>query len=64
MTIKTCFTKVQFLSINGGRHIAGWLVRKYNCAKVVLGSNSHLVTPAGSGIYGMLVSGDTARHWF
>lgn len=64
MTIKTCFAKVQSLSINGGHHFAAWLAHKYNGAKVVVGSNSHLVTPAGSSIYGVLLSGDTARHWF
>jgi len=64
MIIKTCFAKVQSFSFDGGGHFAVWLARKYDGAKVALGSHSHLATPAGSSIYGVLISGDTARHWF
>ena len=64
MIIKTCFIKVMFLSINNGtRQLAGWLARKYNCGNVTSANNSHLVTPIGSSIYGVLISSDTARQW-
>jgi predicted RNase H-like nuclease len=62
MTIKIRFTKV-YCSINGCRQFAGWLARKYNCGNVASASNSHLVTPNGSSIYGVLISSDTARQW-
>ena len=63
MIFKTCFTKVKLTVINICRQFSIWLVSKYNSGKVVLANNSHLVTPAGSSIYGVLISSDTARHW-
>jgi hypothetical protein len=64
MIIKTCFIKVMFHSINNGtRQLAGLLARKYDCDKVTSAKNSHLVTPTGSSIYGVLISSDTARQW-
>lgn len=63
MIIKTCFTKVTLFSIDFGRRAATWIAQKYNVGKVVFASNSHLATPVGSSVYGVLVSGDTARHW-
>ena len=63
MTIKIRFSKVVFLSINGSRQFARWIARKYNCGKVIFASSSHLVTPAGSSIYGVLISSDASRQW-
>jgi hypothetical protein len=63
MIIKTCFAKAMFHSINLGRRVSARFVNVYNTGKVVYASNSHLTTPVGSSIYGVLISGDTARHW-
>jgi hypothetical protein len=63
MIFKTCFAKVMLLAINNCRQFSTWLVSKYHSGKVVLANNGHLVTPAGSSIYGVLISSDTARHW-
>jgi hypothetical protein len=63
MIVKTCFATVMFRSIHWGRRVSARLVNVYNTGKVVFASNSHLATPVGSSIYGVLISGDTARHW-
>jgi hypothetical protein len=63
MIFKTCFTKAKLFSINRCRQFSIWLVSKYNSGQVVLANNGHLVTPAGSSIYGVLISSDTARYW-
>jgi hypothetical protein len=63
MIVKTCFAKVMFHSINLGRRVSAPLVNVYNTGKVAFANNSHLTTPVGSSIYGVLISGDTARHW-
>ncbi|VVC84457.1 hypothetical protein [Sideroxydans sp. CL21] len=63
MIIKTFFTKVMLHFINGIRRASARLVHVYNVGKVVFACNSHLATPAGSSIYGVLISSDTARQW-
>lgn len=63
MIIKTGFTKVMLSSLNLIRQVSNFIARKYNAGNVVLARNSHLVTPASSSIYGVLMSGETARHW-
>lgn len=63
MIIKTSFAKVMLFPINFGRQVSGFIARRYNAGNVALARNSHLVTPASSSIYGVLMSGETARHW-
>jgi hypothetical protein len=63
MIFKTSFAKVMQFSINFGRQVLDFIARKYNAGNAVLARNSHLVTPASSSIYGVLMSGETARHW-
>ncbi len=63
MIAKTCFAKVMFQSIIWGRWVSARLGNVYNTGKVAFANNSHLATPVGSSIYGVLISGDTARHW-
>lgn len=63
MIIKTSFAKVTLFSITFGRQVSDFIASKYNASNVVFARNSHLVTPASSSIYGVLMSGETARHW-
>lgn len=63
MSIKISFSKVALHSINLGRRISARFTNVYNAGRVVFANNSHLATPAGSSIYGVLISSDTARHW-
>jgi hypothetical protein len=63
MIIRTCFAKVMVYFINWSHRISARLVNVYNWGKVVFANNSHLATPVGSSVYGVLISGDTARHW-
>ena len=63
MTIKDCFNNVVRIFTHGNLHISTWLVSKYNYGKVAFANNNHVVTPVSSSIYGVLISGDTARHW-
>ena len=63
MIFKICFIKMGFSSVIRRGQFAAWLVRKYNAGKTAYIQNSHLTTPMGSSVYGVLISSDTARHW-
>lgn len=63
MIIKIFFVKAMFSFVASGRQAAAWLAGKYNAAKVSSVNNRQRQTSAGSSMYGLLISSDTARYW-
>ena len=58
-------TKVTPLSTGQRRSISGWLSNMHNSSKSVPAGQNHQQTPAGSGMFGLLVSSDATRgNWF